>query len=439
MRNSILLMVGVCLVVPGLLPAGALTENVQERALEQKLQKKIPQVKLVNVNFEDAVDFLRGSSKANIYVNWAALEIDQPEIRTQRINVVLNDVTVERALQLILKDAGAGEVRLGYAITDGVINISARERLGSAVFPRTYYVGDLVAMMIRECEDADTEGSPGFPGRNTPTCEECSDIEHAAVDEASALTSDLVLPGFMRLLTSTVDRESWYPNGNGTIHEVAGCLVITQTEENHRKIREFLGELREQFKARQFRLGLAVVRMKGEEGPDRLRHIAENGSAACEALLAGKQGQNPWILDRALIEDAWLGIPIRTSSGFARKVESAVVSQNRSEILTQSTNTGYLILILPVSREKDVVSMEVSSRSAWLNPNGDPGKNTPESNTGTYARRNRFNFPLRPGEAKLLPVTPLHARGGGVMVLMWLPKEGAPGASAATQSAGKAK
>lgn len=49
-------------------------------------------------------------------------------------------------------------------------------------------------------------------------------------------------------------------------------------------------------------------------------------------------------------------------------------------------------------------------------------KNTPAANTGSAARHNGFDFTLEPGQAKVLPVVPMTALGGGVKLVVWVPK-----------------
>lgn len=77
---------------------------------------------------------------------------------------------------------------------------------------------------------------------------------------------------------------------------------------------------------------------------------------------------------------------------------------------------------LAKSRKGGTVSMSVACGSGWLGKGDDPNKNTPEANTGAYGRHNTFDFDLKTGRARLLPVIPLTARDGGVKLLVWLPK-----------------
>jgi hypothetical protein len=67
-------------------------------------------------------------------------------VKSKKINVDLEDVSVETALDLILEDAGAGIVRLSWMIDGGVIRVCTATKLSYEFYPLLYDVRDLVSL-----------------------------------------------------------------------------------------------------------------------------------------------------------------------------------------------------------------------------------------------------------------------------------------------------
>ena len=178
-------------------------EAIADRQTRTKLQKRLEKVPLTGIEFKSAVDYLREVSGLNILVNWGALKMESEEIQVREINVVLNNVTVEQALQAILEDAGGGVVQIGYVVKDGIVTISTMDRIRAVVTLEVYDVRD----MIDRTEPEEMES-------------------------------------FIEMLTTSVDREFWYPNGNATINDTNGLLVIRNMPPNHEEIRKLLAKLR---------------------------------------------------------------------------------------------------------------------------------------------------------------------------------------------------
>ena len=183
--------------------AGVAAESEENRQIRMKLRKKLAKVPLTGIEFKSAVDYLREVSGLNILVNWGALKMESEEIQVREINVMLNDVTVEQALQAILEDAGGGVVQIGYVVQDGIVTISTMDRIRAVVTLEVYDVRDLIDW-----------------------------------------TEPKEMDRFMEMLTSSVDRETWYPNGHASINDTNGLLVIRNTPPNHEEIRKLLGKLR---------------------------------------------------------------------------------------------------------------------------------------------------------------------------------------------------
>ena len=229
--------------------AGVAAESEENRRARDKLDRVIGKVRLADVKFADAISYLREVSGASIYVNWGALEVDNPDIRNQQVNVLLDDVSVETVLEKILAEAGGGMIQLGYVINKGVVNISTQEKLSIEVYPQVYDIRDLLTRIpnfisprvdtesIGELEVGDGGGGGGGGGL-------FGDAEEDELVEEE-MTKGQLTAKVMDMIKNTIERDSWYPNGNAQINELNGQLIITQTASNHRLVQQLVAKMRE--------------------------------------------------------------------------------------------------------------------------------------------------------------------------------------------------
>ena len=75
------------------------------------------------------IAYFKVVSSMRIDVNWASLEAVSPGIRKVKITVELRKVTVEEALQAVLKNAGGKRVQLGYVVDKGIVKIDTQKKL----------------------------------------------------------------------------------------------------------------------------------------------------------------------------------------------------------------------------------------------------------------------------------------------------------------------
>ena len=177
----------------------------KNEAARAVLGGRIPKVNLVNVGFRDAIDFLRDISGANIYVNWRDIKKVGVDEQTQ-VNLKVRDVTLAKALNLLVSEVSGNEAKLAWAIDDGVIEISTAERIRGIMYIRIYEVRDLL--------DPKAEQRKG--------------------ELLMSIISECIAPA------------SWSDGGGkGAIKFHDGKLVITQTAENHQAIVNLLDGLRE--------------------------------------------------------------------------------------------------------------------------------------------------------------------------------------------------
>ena len=119
--------------------------------VSRQLSQRVPELKFQGVTLSDAIDFLRDISGANMTVNWKALE-GAGVSRDTSVNLHLRGVSMRKALDLLLSEAGGGD-QLTYDIDQGVIEITTRELADRKMVTRVYPVDDLI-MVIPDFTDA---------------------------------------------------------------------------------------------------------------------------------------------------------------------------------------------------------------------------------------------------------------------------------------------
>ena len=130
-------------VVAGMLSYGiAAPPAADARTTRASLNRTLPEMKFDGVALADCIDFVRDITDANIVVNWKALET-AGVTKDTLVNLKLRNVTLRKALTLILSEASAGE-GVTYSLEDGVIEITTTELANQKVYTRVYPVGDLL-------------------------------------------------------------------------------------------------------------------------------------------------------------------------------------------------------------------------------------------------------------------------------------------------------
>jgi len=420
--------VGVSLLVPSAFGQDAAKiEAEAAKATElvwAKLAAKIDELTFNQVEARDAIQYFREKFAFNVYVDWKSLG-DAGVDKSTPVTVKLKDVTVARALRVVLNEIGAEA--MDYIVDDGVLVISTRDALVTRAVTRVYPAADLLCRTRR----AYTESS-GIPWRRTNflpkeervalEAEEAGALFGGGFEEEGRSTEEAAM-ALIEGLQENVGPDTWRPEGEiGSIRVQGTNLVITQTHKNQQEVEAYLRMLRTARDLQQIEVGLAVVRVAGPEAVKRLRKIASAGGDVVTALVDGED-DGQWTLDRCRIEQAILGDVLRATHAYTRKVQSGQVATDTAVVFEHTTFTGYEVGVLPKWRTDEAISMSVACGAGWLSKDEDPRKDTPEANTGVRGRHNVFDFSLRPGEARLLPVIPLTAKDGGVRIIVWAPKK----------------
>jgi len=103
---------------------------------------RLPQAKLDNVTFSDALDYLRDVAGLNIHVDWKSLQAANVS-KDAEINLNLHDISAGKVLSLVLSEAGPGDL-LTFYIDENVLEITTRQAADQQMITVVYYVQDLL-------------------------------------------------------------------------------------------------------------------------------------------------------------------------------------------------------------------------------------------------------------------------------------------------------
>jgi hypothetical protein len=217
--------------------APAATPGVQDA--EAKLAEILPEVWLDGVTLEAAFEQIRNTARANIVVDWAALDgcgVD----RSAPVKLRLWDLPLSRVLAVLLAAVEPRDMPLGFRAGDGVIRVTTADALAnSGVTMRIYDVRPLIehAIAVKRALAASTGASTadqpilgGQGGGRSQTSDPEEDGEHYSFDEE--------MENLATYIRETVDPDSWRDNGGSTgmMREWAGRLIVQHTPEGHRRV-----------------------------------------------------------------------------------------------------------------------------------------------------------------------------------------------------------
>ena len=242
------------------------------------------------------------------------------------------------------------------------------------VLTRVYDIRDLI-MSLPEFPFTGTMGMPSdegttiLPGgmeENGPTTKPTSQTRQDRVDSV------------IRLITETVAQDTWKDNGGmiGSIRELSGMMIVTQTAENHKLIASLLSQLRE---------SQTVVRVQADWV---MLDPAQLNAVLVPATDKKRPAATPRAVDPAALAKAmesnvhfhgeiscYTGQTVSVSSGRTRSViygEQPVVAQNAAAMqpLIRQVTEGAVLQITPtVLMATDFAVTEVKSKVAqWGEP-----------------------------------------------------------------------
>jgi hypothetical protein len=202
-------------------PALAIDDRDGSSHVAQKLQQILPRVRFAAVPFDEAIEQLRGSTGANIVVEWESLGENDRWNRKIPIDLDLREVSLARVLSRLVKVARNSECFPGYGIVDGIIVIGDETLVGQqSTVTRVYDVRDLLDSNVKWRSKVQRP-NPGY------------------------LYSE-VAADFTKLLTEMIETETWKENGGmiGSLREIDGRLVVKTSRHVQDEIVRLLPDLR---------------------------------------------------------------------------------------------------------------------------------------------------------------------------------------------------
>lgn len=224
---------------------GAMESPENRRAMAALEGKKIP-VQFKGVTLDKALAYIAQNTQVDVNPNWESLKSIGVE-PTARVNLsLINDVSAKTALQRVLEQLKTdGSSRVDWAVSDGIVSVASAETIKRQTSTLTYNITDLLlevpdykdvpeldlARVLARKADLDTRSGPFAKATQR-------DERNERLDRIRRITD---------LIQRTVDPESWRETGGdtGSISELNGTLVITQTPRNHAAITGLLSKLRE--------------------------------------------------------------------------------------------------------------------------------------------------------------------------------------------------
>ncbi len=235
------------------------SESPMDRKVDKRLSENDPKISASQIPFENVIDLLRNQTGLNIVVNWSALAAAGVE-KTSPVSLTLRDVPFKKVLQIVLQQVqGGGSTQLGYSVDQGVITISTNDQLAQQKVVRVYDIQDLLVKapnfsnfpqfnLQSATQNTNTTATSGSAGTANNQGNLFGGGGNGAGSAQSTTTSKkAMVREITKLIENTVDRNTWVDNGGtvGTIREISGQLVVSQTPAAQQKITSLLQQLRE--------------------------------------------------------------------------------------------------------------------------------------------------------------------------------------------------
>ncbi len=213
------------------------------RVLAELARRKVP----ANFNdntFEDVLSFVETVTNVDLDIDWDSLDeigIDRDTLLTLNFSPVPANVLLDRVIEKV----SDGFNNAGWAVRDGILLVASDDALRKNTTLAIYDITDLL-FEIPDYDNApeiDLESvlQQGEGGQGQ------SPFDDDDEDDEEELTREERIQQILDIITELVDFEGWRDNGGttGSIIELNGSLIITNTPKNHREIVGLLSKLRE--------------------------------------------------------------------------------------------------------------------------------------------------------------------------------------------------
>ncbi len=238
--------------------AGGLQEEDTE--LNRRLKDEFPtEVRFEDQPFDSVMDYIADFTKTNITVDWEDLDAQGIE-RDKRVTVRLAGVKFATVLNEILTQVG-GDVKIGYAVGDGLLRIATKEKLDRDKLVLVYDIRDLLVVVPRFSGRASLDpsqalqqagqgggvGLQGGAGGGGGGGGGGGQIFQGQQDDEPDDQGGAGAEAIIDIIRQTVEPDSWRETGGGdaSIRELNGQLIVYNTSDAHRQVQDLLSQLRE--------------------------------------------------------------------------------------------------------------------------------------------------------------------------------------------------
>ena len=237
-------------------PIGLTQSQDDKRVFAVLDRQRLPGVAFQQNSLAQVVDFMRDTTSLNIDVNWHSLgEIGVT--RESAVDLRLRDVPVRTVLDRVMTNLSRPDSEVEWAVRSGVLTIGSREALARDTETIVYDIRDLLTSApdfdnlpsfdLRDAmSEAGTDSDPFSAVTNS------ADPEVTVTKSRDDIADEARITQIIDIIQQNIAFESWTDHGGetGTIQELSGNLIVTNTPEAHQQIGGLLGQLRE-FRAMQ--------------------------------------------------------------------------------------------------------------------------------------------------------------------------------------------
>lgn len=175
--------------------------------------RRVTELDLKHVPFEEAINTLRDQIGSDINVNWAELENEGIDRGTE-VSLKVSDAAFGEVLERILEQLGGGFSELDYAVTESGVYISSKNGIDRKTVTETIDFAPFLAA-------------------------------HRVNSSRDAKGNDELMEELVELITNTVDRDSWTVFGGtvGNVSTIDTKMVITHRPDVLAEIRVLVQKL----------------------------------------------------------------------------------------------------------------------------------------------------------------------------------------------------
>jgi len=231
MRTIAAALFGAALVLAGAPPAAA-QEDPKSAEQVKQVKEKLGSMR-ISLDFsatplEDVIQYVQEFSGLNFHIDAdVRSKVGEDQLK---VTIKLKDVLLKSALKLILSPR-----ELGCTFRDGVLFITAKDKIAATVATRVYDVKDLL-FVIRDFAGPRVElMTPGASGALAGATFQLED------EPKTAVTEEFIID----LVKGNTGDKSWDDNSAASITLMNGLLVVSQSKKVHEEVRRLLDLLRE--------------------------------------------------------------------------------------------------------------------------------------------------------------------------------------------------